>query len=88
MKEVYDPKEHLRADEKLHEKDAGLKAKKEKEKKEKAPKAPKTPYINKYGFLHVDKNLAQHLGIELGKDKADVGVTIELIEGGFVVKLR
>ena len=43
--------------------------------------------LKKYGFLHVDKNLAKHLGIELGKNKEDVPVTIERIEDGFIVKL-
>lgn len=52
------------------------------------PEKKRTPKINKYGFLHVDKDLAKHLGIELGKDKADVPVTIEHIPGGFIVRLK
>jgi hypothetical protein len=43
--------------------------------------------INKYGFLHVNGKLAQHLGVEFGKDKADVPVTIEQTPASFVVKL-
>jgi hypothetical protein len=62
-----------RADEPLHVKDA-------------APQKPEAK-INKYGFLHVNGKLAKHLGVEFGKDKADVPVAIERIEGGFVVKL-
>ena len=56
-------------------------------KKEKPEAKARTPKINKYGFLHVDRDLAKHLGIELGKDKSDVPVTIERIESGFVVKI-
>jgi hypothetical protein len=33
--------------------------------------------INKYGFLHVNGKLAKHLGVEFGKDKADVPVRID-----------
>jgi hypothetical protein len=43
--------------------------------------------INKYGFLHVNGKLAQHLGVEFGKDKADVPVRIEEVSNGFVVKI-
>jgi len=75
-KEKEKPK--VRADEPLHAKEAGLKEE----------KAPKTPYINKYGFLHVDRKLAEHLGLEFGKDKADVPVAIEQIEKGFTVRLK
>jgi hypothetical protein len=89
-KTVYDPDAHkegeknlkpkakpkTRADEPMHAKEA------------KPEKKEKTPFINKYGFLHVDKNLASHLGIEFGKDKEDVPVAIELIEGGFIVRLK
>jgi len=64
----------LRADEPLHVKDA-------------PPEKPEAK-INKYGFLHVDGKLAKHLGVEFGKDKADVPVSIEPIEGGFVVKVK
>jgi hypothetical protein len=32
--------------------------------------------------------LAKHLGVEFGKDNADVPVTIEQIERGFVVKVK
>jgi len=63
----------LRADEPLHVKDV-------------APEKPEAK-INKYGFLHINGKLAKHLGVEFGKDKADVPVTIERIEGGFVVKV-
>jgi hypothetical protein len=44
--------------------------------------------INKYGFLHVNGKLAKHLGVEFGKDKADVCVTIEKISGGFTVRVK
>ena len=54
----------------------------------KPEKKERTPKINKYGFLHVDKALAKHLGVELGKDKEDVPVSIERIEGGFIVKVK
>ena len=80
-KEVYNPKEHAKNDKNVGSKKA-TKATAKPEANEKTPK------INKYGFLHVDKDLAKHLGIELGKDKADVPVVIERIEGGFVVKLK
>jgi hypothetical protein len=78
---VYDPKEHSK-----NEKNLGSKkpAKVQTQPEEKA----RTPKINKYGFLHIDKDLAKHLGIELGKDKNDVPVQIERVEGGFVVKLK
>ena len=79
-KEVYNPKEHA-------ENDKAVGSKKATKAKAKPEVNAKTPKINKYGFLHVDKDLAKHLGIELGKDKADVPVTIEKIPGGFVVKL-
>jgi len=69
----------VRADEPLHAEEA---------KPKKEEKAPKTPYINKYGFLHVNGKLAKHLGVEFGKDKADVPVSIEPIEKGFTVKLK
>jgi len=61
------------ADEPLHVKDA-------------APEKPEAK-INKYGFLHVNGKLAKHLGVEFGKDKKDIPVSIEPIEGGFVVKM-
>ena len=67
------PKKPVRADEPLHVKDV-------------APGKPEAK-INKYGFLHVNGKLAKHLGVEFGKDKADVPVTIERIPGGFVVKI-
>jgi hypothetical protein len=80
-KMVYDPQQHKANDKAVGSK----KATKEKAK----PKANnKTPKINKYGFLHVDKDLAKHLGIELGKDKADVPVTIERVEDGFIVRRK
>ena len=63
-----------RADEPLHVKDA-------------TPEKPEAK-INKYGFLHVNGKLAKHLGVEFGKDKADVPVTIERIEGGFIVRVK
>lgn len=58
--------------------------------KAKPEKKERTPKINKYGFLHVDKDLAKHLGIQdrLGKNGKDVPVRIERIEGGFVVKVK
>jgi hypothetical protein len=31
--------------------------------------------------------LAKHLGVEFGKDKADVSVRIEEVPNGFVVKI-
>jgi len=50
-------------------------------------KPEKTPFINKYGFLHINGDLAKHLGVEFGKDKGkNVPVTIEKIEGGFIVR--
>lgn len=79
---VYDPNEH-------QENGKNIGSKKATKAKEQAkPQANKrTPKINKYGFLHVDKKLAKHPGIELGKDKTDVPVSIELIPNGFIVKL-
>jgi len=44
--------------------------------------------INKYGFFHVDKKLAEHLDVAFGKDKQDVLVTIERIPGGFIIRLE
>jgi len=67
------PKKPARADEPLHAKDV-------------SPEKPEAK-INKYGFLHVNGKLAKHLGVEFGKDKADVPVAIEQIQGGFVVKI-
>jgi hypothetical protein len=32
--------------------------------------------------------LAKHLGVEFGKDKADVPVSIEKISGGFTVRVK
>jgi len=62
---------------------------KPKAKPEAEPEEPRGLKINKYGFLHINGNLAKHLGVEFGKDKGkDVPVTIELIQGGFVVKLK
>ena len=82
-KEVYNPKEHTEND-----KNVGSKGKtKAKAKASKPEKKDRTPKINKYGFLHVDKDLAKHLGVELGKDKEDVPVSVERIPGGFIVKL-
>ena len=45
-------------------------------------------FINKYGFLHVDRKLAERLGIKLGKGEKNVPVIVEVIEGGFIVKLK
>jgi len=83
-KTVFDPTENktltpkkekpVRADEPLHVKDM-------------PPEKPEAK-INKYGFLHVNGKLAKHLGVEFGKDKADVPVSIEPIEKGFVVRLK
>jgi hypothetical protein len=67
------PKKPARADEPSHVKDA-------------TPEKPEAK-INKYGFLHVNGKLAEHLGVEFGKDKADVPVSIEPIQGGFTVKI-
>jgi len=64
----------FRAEEPLHVKDV-------------APEKPEAKF-NKYGFLHVNGKLAKHLGIKFGKDKEDVPVSIERIEGGFVVKVK
>jgi hypothetical protein len=55
-----------------------------KPKKKEKPEAK----INKYGFLHVNGKLAKHLGVEFGRDKADVPVSIEKTSSGFVVKLK
>ena len=79
-KEVYNPKEHA-------ENDKAVGSKKATKVKAKPEVNNKTPKINKYGFLHVDRDLAKHLGIELGKDKNDVPVQIERVEGGFIVKI-
>jgi len=49
---------------------------------------PKGAKINKYGFLHVNGKLAEHLGIKLGKEEANVPVTIEQIPGGFIVRVK
>lgn len=49
---------------------------------------PKGSKINKYGFLHVDKKLAEHLGVEFGKDRKNLPVDVEPIEGGFIVRLK
>jgi hypothetical protein len=65
----------------LHAKDEGVAKAKGK------PEKVRTEKINKYGFLHIDKSLAKHLGVSFGKDKEDVPVTIETIENGFVVKI-
>ena len=73
------PKKPVRADEPLHAKDEGVANAK--------PEKKRTPKINKYGFLHVNGDLAGHLGVSFGKDKEDVPVTVERIEGGFVVKI-
>jgi hypothetical protein len=54
--------------------------------KDVAPEKPEAK-INKYGFLHVNGKLAKHLGVEFGKDKADVPVRIEEVPNGFVVKI-
>jgi hypothetical protein len=67
------PKKPARADEPPHVKDV-------------APEKPEAK-INKYGFLYVNGKLAQHLGVEFGKDKADVPVRIEEVPNGFVAKL-
>jgi hypothetical protein len=64
----------IRADEPLHAKDV-------------APEKLEAK-INKYGFLHVNGKLAKHLGVEFGKDKTDVPVSIECIEGGFTIKVK
>ena len=74
------------ADQKLHEKDV-KEAEKPKAKPEAEP-AEKREFINKYGFLHIDRKLAERLGIKLGKSEKNVPVTIEVIEGGFIVKLK
>lgn len=64
------------ADEALHNKDATEKVFQGK--------------INKYGFVHVNKKMAQCLNITFGKDQTDVPCTIELLEEelGFKVKLK
>jgi len=79
---VYDPtqdktlkpkkKEAVKADEPLHTDE---------------DKPEKTSFINQYGFLHINGKLAEHLGIKFGKETGrKVPVTIELIEGGFIVR--
>jgi hypothetical protein len=67
------PKKPTRAEEPSHVKDV-------------APEKPEAK-INKYSFLHVNGKLAKHLGVEFGKDKADVPVRIEEVPNGFVVKI-
>ena len=79
-KEVYDSKEHAKNDKAVGSKKA-TKAKAKPEKK------AKEEHINKYGFYHVDKDLAKYLGVSFGKDKEDVPVNVERIEGGFTVKI-
>ena len=67
----------VKADEPLHAEEA---------KEEKPARSDK---INKYGFLHVGKELAEHLGLVFTKGKGkDVPVTVEPIERGFIVKLK
>jgi hypothetical protein len=88
-KEVYNPKEHAENDKAVGSK----KVTKEKAKATQAkatetpPEKTKTYKINKYGFLHCDKDLAKYLGVEFGKDKQDVPVEVERIEGGFTVRV-
>ena len=74
-KEVYDPKEHKANDKKVGSKNAKA--------KEKPKQRKSTPKINKYGFLHLDKDIAEYLGVY----KTETPVTIELIENGFTVRL-
>jgi hypothetical protein len=50
-------------------------------------KGKKGDEINKYGFLHINKDLTKHLGVKFGRDKTDAPVAIERIESGFVVKV-
>lgn len=93
-----DPKEKGCADEIIHAKNIELsetgkgtheKSKAALEKRKTKPaESPAEGKINKYGFLHLPKKLAEHLGASFGKDKADVPVTIEPIERGFIVKLK
>ena len=89
VKEVYNPKEHAENDKAVGSK----KVTKEKAKATQAkatetpPEKTKTYKINKYGFLHCDKDLAKHLGVQFGKDRSDVPVTIERVENGFIVRI-
>jgi len=98
LKEVFNPAEEKKA-QKGFAKEAPVTAKEEgkahlaeEKKAEKKGRKPKVgssePFINKYGFLHVNGKLAEHLGIKLGKEEANVPVTIELIEGGFIVRVK
>jgi len=72
----------------------GMRRKKEPKKPADKPKAEektkpeKEHFINKYGFLHISDKLTEHLGVpKFGKDTGKkVVVTIELIEGGFIVR--
>jgi len=68
-------KEHeVRADEPLHKKDVKkIKPKPTEPKPEKPEKEKPEPeaFVNKYGFLHVDKDLAERLGLKFGKDQAN-----------------
>jgi hypothetical protein len=81
LRHVYDPaqdkrlkpKKPAKADEPLPAKDV-------------APEKPQAK-INKYGFLHVNGKLAKHLGVEFGKNAADVPVRIEEVPNGLVVKI-
>lgn len=83
MKEVYNTKAHAEGQKNLgSKKTTKAKAQTKSEANERMPK------INKYGFLHINKDLAKHLGIELGKDKQDIPVQIEHIEDGFIVRLK
>jgi len=60
----------------------------EETKPEEKAKPERQAFINQYGFLHVSEKIAEHLGVpKFGKDTGQkVPVTIELIEGGFIVR--
>lgn len=91
---VYNPAERRSADKILHAKDVveykpvGSKTKVKAQKK--PEKKQRSPFINKYGFLHINGDLAKHLSIQdhLGKNGENVPVIIERIERGFIVKLK
>jgi len=84
---VYDPTKDREGQKNVGSKNPG-KAKEAKKPAQAPPEKKERVYhINKYGFLHVDKDLAKYLGVSFGKDKQDVPVELERIENGFTVRI-
>lgn len=80
-----------RADEALHKTDIQEDQPKAKPKEKAKPKPEKKEpeaFINAYGFLRINQNLAEHLGLRFAKDQEKTSVTIERIPGGFIVRLK